>query len=121
MQNRLFQFNRNGDCIGLNLHTIREWAKHTIPHHSHFYPARQTRVLTKQAYYDELREQSRNIDPFTWIGDLGRALNYLTIITNIIIERDGESFCDHRPHQSGEQCPNRIGIIFPEPPQQAIN
>lgn len=113
---RLLKFNNRRECIGISLHAIREWATKKIPYHSHFYTARQIHITAKSAYFAELRRQSRHIDPFTWLIDLASALNYLRIITDAIIAHDAVTqFCDLHTHSVGEQCPNRLGIVYPAP------
>lgn len=114
----LLKINQQGTCTGLNLLNICDWAKRVIPYHSQFYPIRIIQSETKRAYFHELKEQSRGVDPFTWLFDLVRGLEYLKIITDIIILRDQTThFCNLHQHQPGENCPNRSGIIFPEPPR----
>lgn len=118
MQRRtnLLKINNRNICTGINLHAIRQWAIDFIPQHSHFYPIQQTQARTKRGYFNQLRRESQNYDPFTWLFDLTRALAYLKIVVETIVANDQERYlCNLRPHVNGEQCPNRIGIIFPEP------
>lgn len=113
---QLLKFNHQGRCIGLNLNSIRDWANQAIPNHSHFYPAAQIQARVKRNYFDELKRQSRGIDPFTWLFDLSGAIEYLATIAHTIIAHDeSRAQCDLHPHVNGEFCPNRLGIIFPQP------
>lgn len=106
----------NGEPVGINFSSIKNWAIKTTPPHIDLQPYLLVHHRAKTVYLEELNRHTTLWQQTVWTKEIQQALVYLEEIISTILEADETTYeCTTRQHQLGETCPNRKGIKLPEP------
>lgn len=115
-EHRLINRNSIGTPTGLNLKAIKSWILDTTPYHVDLEPYTQVHLAAKTRYFSILAEQLSSEQIIQWRNQILAATIYVERLVDTILEHEETTYlCDLRTHPKGEQCPNRAGIVLPEP------
>lgn len=115
-QHRLINFSENGNPIGIHIRGLKPWVLETVPFHADLRPYVQVHLATKTKYFSILADHLSAQQIVQWSNQIRAATVYIEKLVDHILEHDETTYlCDLIPHRKGDQCPNRIGIILPEP------
>lgn len=115
-QHELLKRDQTGKIIGVNQNAIKYWILDNVPHHSDLEPYVLVHTRLRHKYFDKLADQLTTEQVIHWRNEIRAAVIYLERLLDIILEHDETTYeCDLRHHHNGEVCPNRAGVVLPDP------
>lgn len=113
---QLINRNPEGNVTGINISAIKYWIYNRIPYHADLHSYLEIHVTAREQLFTELAEQLRSAEIILLQNQIKAAVIYLEQLVDIILEHDETTYeCDLRNHPPGEICPNRIGVVLPNP------